>query len=317
MDLRVDGSWHDDALDLAIRLKNWRLSKIYASTFGRFPNAVRPVSFTEKMHARKLFDRRPEMGLFCDKLASRDYVRERAPELSLIPVLWSGEDVDAMPLETLKPPFVVKPSNGCMTVRFVRDASELDADAIRKECREWLDAPVHGGNLGEWGYGQVRRQIVIERMLLTETGEPPEDWKVFVFDGKARLIFLSNGRHRKGTRALLNRDGDAMPWEMWWRKGRYRFEGESRDPEEVAPIVRMAEHVGRDSDFVRVDLYIHAGKVWFGELSPYPFSGLNAPVLKGGPDSGPLPREADDLMGSFWKQPDWSVAYKVRTALLP
>ncbi len=38
-------------------------------------------------------------------------------------------------------------------------------------------------------------------------------------------------------------------------------------------MVQTAEALGRPFDFMRVDLYSTRGKVWLGELTPYPASG--------------------------------------------
>lgn len=305
----------EDMLNIAVILRRWRHSRRYLSVFGRYPHWVRPSSFTEKVHVRKLFDRRPEMGIFCDKLASRDYAIQRAPELSLIPLLWTGDDPDAIPFETLEPPYVVKPSSGCFRVRFVTDRASTDFDEIRRECREWMAGPPHGRRYGEWGYGQVPRHIMVERMLQTETGGSPSDWKVFVFGGRARVVLRSGGRYFEGTRSFLNTDGSLLPWELWWKDGRWKFHGDAHDRDEVQEVVRQAEMVARDMDFLRVDLYRHGGKIWLGELTAYPFSGLNAPVLKGTTDINPVSRLADDILGAHWEMPEWSLAERTLRAL--
>ena len=306
----------EDALNAAVILRRWRHSRRYLSIFGHYPHWIRPSSFTEKVHVRKLFDRSPEMAIFCDKIASRDYAADRAPEMSLIPLLWSGDDPDQIPFEKLEPPYVVKPSSGCFHVRFVTDKDSTDFEEIRRECHRWQAGPPHGEAFGEWGYSRVPRRIMIERMLQDDRGDSPSDWKVFVFGGRARVVLKSAGRFFEGTRAFLTTEGTVLPWELWWKKGRWAFHGQSEAPEEVRRIVRQAEMIARDVDFLRVDLYSSEDKIWLGELTAYPFSGLNAPVLKGTNDSGPVSRLADDILGAHWAMPEWSLWEKAQRGLI-
>lgn len=50
---------------------------------GYNPNIALPGRYHEKMLWRKLFDRNPLFEVFCDKLATKDFVRKRTPGLKL------------------------------------------------------------------------------------------------------------------------------------------------------------------------------------------------------------------------------------------
>lgn len=58
-------------------------------------------------------------------------------------------------------------------------------------------------------------------------------------------------------------------------------------------MIAIARDIGRDYDFIRVDLYEALGKIYFGEITPYPTGGLakyNDP-------------EFDRMLGSYWRLP--------------
>jgi len=66
------------------------------------------VGFTEKLWYRMLYDRSPTLTLLCDKLRVRDYVSEKVGTKYLVPLLWHGEDPEAIPFPALPPRFVIK-----------------------------------------------------------------------------------------------------------------------------------------------------------------------------------------------------------------
>jgi len=51
--------------------------RTYASVFGRPPKLLSPKTFNEKLQRNKLFRRRSRQTIFADKIAVRDYVKER------------------------------------------------------------------------------------------------------------------------------------------------------------------------------------------------------------------------------------------------
>ena len=64
------------------------------------------------MQWRKLFDLDPIYAVFCDKVATREYVAQRVGSDAVVPMLWLGSDPAALPFETLRPPYIIKCSHG-------------------------------------------------------------------------------------------------------------------------------------------------------------------------------------------------------------
>ncbi len=58
-------------------------------------------------------------------------------------------------------------------------------------------------------------------------------------------------------------------------------------------MIEVAERIGAHFDFVRVDLYSHAGNVYFGELTMTPMNGCD-PFQ---------PAELDYTAGDYWDYP--------------
>ena len=61
-------------------------------------------------------------------------------------------------------------------------------------------------------------------------------------------------------------------------------------PKRFEELVALAECLGKDFDYLRVDMYDADDSIWVGELTLYSLSGLT-PFT---------PDEADKLIGSYW-----------------
>ena len=150
----------------------------------------RPRRFTEKMQWRKIFDLDPIYAVFCDKVATREYVTQRLGSDAVVPILWLGSDPAALPFETLRPPYIIKCSHGSGWNIVVRGNETVDYAAIRAQLGRWL-ARDFGIEMIEPGYSAVPRQLLVEP-LLTHQGGFPIECKFFMFNGVARLALISS-----------------------------------------------------------------------------------------------------------------------------
>ena len=81
---------------LSPRLWDWmisirRISRTYHARHGFYPSLIHPVRYTEKVQWRKLFDLNSTYSVLCDKVDSRDFIRERIGPEVLVTLLWAGE----------------------------------------------------------------------------------------------------------------------------------------------------------------------------------------------------------------------------------
>jgi hypothetical protein len=145
--------------------------------------------------------------------------------------------------------------------------------------------------LKEWAYTQARRCLIVERRVPgLQDGTPPWDYKFYVFGGRIGLIQVDSGRHTDDhRRSLYSRE--------WTRK--FRDTGIYATPDTPRPaqldrMIAAAELLGGPFDYIRVDLYATETDVYFGELTPYPGSGLEK--LE--------PPEAEYELGALWTLPE-------------
>jgi hypothetical protein len=169
--------------------------------------------------------------------------------------------------------------------------NQLSWDRLVELCQHWISRRFSWNQWSytwdEWCYRDVPRRILIEE-LLDDGGRVPFDYKLFVFDGRVRMIQVTRDRFQEGITNLYTPD---------WKKLDATYQRprgiDVEQPEELQEMLDVAERLGAEMDFVRVDLYCLGRRVVFGELTNYPLAG-----------SGKFtPPEFDRWLGDWWTLP--------------
>ena len=252
--------------------------------FHRLPSFRLPQTFTERIQAKKLFDHNPLFTITADKYAVRNYVAERIGTAHLIPLIRAVNDPTDLDLRLLPDSFVAKAAHGNNATLFVHNKASLDWDACKQTMRRWLEVNWYHYNK-EWAYRNIPPRIVIEE-LLDEDGQSPTDYKFFVFSGKVRMIQVDIARFSQHQRNLFDDN---------WRSlaVSYRHPRPAVAPPKPTHLLEMtaiAEELGKDFEFARIDLYQHGNRVLFGEITHYPEGG-SAPFS---------PTDFDLALGEVW-----------------
>jgi hypothetical protein len=247
---------------VAIQLK-------YLQKFGRLAHLRRPRTLNEKIAWRKLHQHNPLFSVFADKVAVKARIAELAGPQHIIETLWVGEEPEAIPFDQLKPPYVIKTNHGSGGIIFVRTEAEADQAAIIASLRDQIAHP-YGHDSRERAYLDIPRRVLIERMIETPDGAPPQDFKFFVYHGRAHFIQVDTNRFTGHRRTLFDRDWNRLPAILTYPPERR----ELPKPAELDEMITLAEKIGAQFDFVRVDLYSVKQGILFGEVTFYPNAGL-------------------------------------------
>lgn len=256
----------------------------YSRVFGRNPRLFFPRTFNEKIQRSKLIHRRQRHIIFADKLAVREYVRERVGDKVLIPLLWSGHDLREARSACLPGPFVIKATHGQGSNIFVQNSDEYDWDTAIEKARVWK-LRHYDAFAAEWQYRWVPPCVLIEAALPQPVGGSLLDYKFFCFHGRVAFVQLDVDRHTNHTRAILDRDFNRLEVGLHYP----RYHGPVRRPDCYAGMVQVAERLSRGEPFIRVDMY-ECGRPMFGELTIHPGAGLELFD----------PREWDRIFGECW-----------------
>ena len=258
----------------------------YFREYGRALNLKNPQRMSEKIQWRKLYQRDPRLVVFADKIAVKQEIAKRIGEQYVTPNLWTGEDPADIPWDQLTAPFVIKVNHSFGNHVFVRDKARIDRSNVAGHLREQLSYS-HVVRGREWCYGEIKRQILIERIIEPRPGELPEDFKFFVYHGAVHFTQVDHDRYGQHRRSFFDRAWNMQPTILLVPP----ISPPVKPPPHYELMIELAERIGAEFDFVRVDLYDTDQGVFFGETTFYPGSGF----AKLEPD------EQDLAFGAPWK----------------
>lgn len=251
-----------------------------------------PKSYNQKLAWKKLNDRNPLLTLTADKYNVRSYVKmmlgESEAEKILIPLYHVTDDPTTIPFDNLPEWFVIKPNHGSKMHWIITGDKDLLRDQIVKTCRVWLRNN-YGLHNKQWAYRNIERKIIVEKLLLTDDGSLPMDYKAFCFHGKCKVFRISFNRFgQEDLTAYYDTDWNLLPVKNY---GYEMLTTPLPRPPDLERIIELSEKLSAGFDAVRVDLYCFEQKIYFGELTHYHASGL----------SRFEPRSFDFELGSYWK----------------
>jgi len=168
----------------------------------------------------------------------------------------------------------------------VRDARALDQRALILTCERWMRSN-YARRRDEWAYEHIPHQIIVEELLDDGAGRSPQGIKVLVFNQQVRIVQLDEDRFGDHRRMFFDSKWNELPIYGFVP----RIGARPEKPSRLEDIIRYAEALARDTDFLRADFYQVGNRVCFGEMTHTPGSGLS-----------PLyPTIWDDRWGAWWE----------------
>jgi hypothetical protein len=249
------------------------LRLLYRGEMGKKLHLTPPRTFDEKLQWLKLHDKNPIYPQLCDKIAVRDFVRERVGDTHITPIFGIWDDPDKIDFSTLPEQFVLKCTHDSGGVILCPNKSELDRDAVRASLKKWLmrDYSIAGR---EWPYHFVPRRVFAEAFLPGTIGARPDDYKFYCFDGVVRIILLCTN-HRKTHTDYLYFDTELRPYPINALSIALPKDYKMPIPPHLNEMLEIARQLSAGFPHVRVDLFDTPGGVRFGEITLYDRSGLN------------------------------------------
>lgn len=249
---------------------SWMLKLQYRMKMGRKLNLKRPQRWTEKLQWYKVHYRTPLMTKCADKYEVREYVKSKGLEDILNKLYGVYDSVDQINLDSLPRKFVMKTTNGSGTNILCKDKSELSLDKVKRSLQDWMNRDNYSVGR-EWSYKDIVPKIIIEEYLEDDTNpfEGINDYKFLCFNGKVEYIILDVDRNIDHKRNIYDAN-----WEFIDVSTDYPNFGDNVSrPDGLEEMLKVANLLSEGFPFVRVDLYWVKGKVYFGELTFYPWTG--------------------------------------------
>lgn len=271
--------------------KNSRFSytKLKAKlSLGYDVNIDKPKTFNEKLIHRRLFSRDPIWPVITDKIAVRSWLEEKGylNYVRLVPAKVAYSIDDLMELE-IDRPVVVKAAWASGMNLFINSNEELQLHKATLES--WLASPYTPERL-IWAAENMNRGFLVEDSIADDRGIVPLDYKFFCFNGVAEFVQIDLERFSGHRRVILSRDGTREKWSYVKKQPESHFIVEKELILKMRPIVEL---MSKEFSFLRVDLYLYEGEIYFGELTQTPHAGFGKFTSK----------EVDLRLGELWEYP--------------
>lgn len=252
---------------------------IYFFKFKKRLNLKNPQTLDEKIQYLKFHDyyKNPLVTQCADKYAVRDYVKQCGCEEILNELYYAWDSVDEIEWDKLPNQFVIKWNFGCGQNLICFDKSKLDIEDAKKKLKEWYR--VHDTfylTYSEMQYQGIPPKLICEKLIETEDGGLPVDYKLYCFSGKADCVLVCVGRNINGH------DTAYYFFDKEWNLKKYNKRGKEAPedftlpkPDGIEKVFEYAEKLTKPFPFVRADFYLEKGKVTFGELTFTPCGGYD------------------------------------------
>lgn len=245
----------------------------YRIKLGRSLDLKHPKRFTEKLQWYKINYRNPIMHQCVDKYGVRKYVENKGLGDILVKLYGHYKTINDVPFSALPNSFVIKTTHGGggLNVVVVPDKSKLNTDELKQKLSFNEEKVANNGGGREWAYYGLKTGIIVEQLLVNN--ENPKagvnDYKIFCYNGHAKYIIVDVDRYIGHKRNFYDREWN----NLHITSDCSAVDREIERPEKLDEMLEIAEKLSEKFPFVRVDLYCVDEKIYFGELTFYPWSG--------------------------------------------
>ena len=247
------------------------LKSYYKKVFGVELDLSNPQSFSEKLQWLKLYDRNPRYIDYVDKAKVKEIIGNLLGIEYVVPTLGIWSKFDEIDFDKLPSKFVLKCTHDSGGVVICTKKDEFDVALARRKINSSLKQNYfYRGR--EWPYKNVVPKIIAEEYLECEDGDL-RDYKLMCFNGVVKCTFVCSDRFSQNglNVTFFDNNWNRLPF---GRKGHAQSKEVIERPLCLEQMIRFAEIIAKDIPFLRVDFYEIRGRLYFGEATFYPASGL-------------------------------------------
>ena len=231
-------------------------------------NLENPSTYNEKLQWLKLNDRNPEYTKLVDKYEVRKFIEKIIGNDYLIPLLGVWEDIEEIDFDKLPNQFVLKCTHDSGGLVICKDKTKLDINKAKKKLQKSLKHNYYWGQR-EWIYKDIKPRIIAEKYMVDESRKELKDYKFFCFDGAVKAMFIATDRGIDTRFDFFDMEFNHMPFMQHYPNANKPI----KKPKGFEEMVELAKVLSKGIPHVRVDFYDINGKVYFGEMTFFHFSG--------------------------------------------
>lgn len=265
--------WHIAKVALATINPELYVKNRFKVNLGYTPNFKNPKTHNERL-AKRRFCFTQQMTMLSDKIAVRKHVSNIIGEDYLVPLLFEMESLTEDIYNQLPSRFVIKANHGSQFNLIVRDKSKYSYNKLKKITDAWLTTKYYLLGM-ELHYKNIKPRLLVEQLLLDETGQVPKDYKFYCFKNKTYLgVFVDRFVDTKVAFFDENWENIAFPFVLSSNFKEINNPIKIKKPENFNEMIKVVKKLSQPFDYVRMDLYSVNNNIYFGEYTFTPGGGI-------------------------------------------
>ena len=121
------------------------------------------------------------------------------------------------------------------------------------------------------------RKLLIEKLLLTEEGKIPNDYKLNYINGELEFIYVSVDREGGNYRNIYDKNWEPLNFHWTSKKSITGLRGpEIRPPASFIQMKEIGKEIAKEYPYVRVDFYDVDGDLYVGEITHFHGGGFDS-----------------------------------------
>jgi|SRR5699024_6844872 len=249
------------------------LKYFYKIRTGKTLNLYNPTTFNEKLQWLKIHDRKQIYTEYVDKYSVRKHVQNLIGKEYLIPLLGKFDSFDQINFNKLPNQFVLKCSHDSGGLVICKDKKTLDIKKSRKKIEKSLRRNYYYYGR-EWVYKNIKPRIICEEYLSDNyfNNSSLVDFKFYCFNGEPYYCQVIQGRGLHETIDFYDMSWNHMPFNG--TRPLPMSNKKMEKPQKLNEMIGIARKLSQNIPFIRVDLYYVNKRIYFGELTFFPSSGI-------------------------------------------
>lgn len=265
----------------ALKQDRLAIEKLWKDRMDYPLNLDNPRTFCEKLQWLKLYDRNPLYHKLVDKYEVKNLVADKIGAEHVAECYGVWNSLDEIDFSLLPSTFVLKCTHTSGGMAIVQDKSQVNREDIKQKLEPFLLCPSWYANFKEWAYKDIPPRIIAEEYIDTLGKPSTTEYKITCIHGRVKMITVCTGKAHGNCNEWhndhYNRDGIKLDFSIRPSSATDRYIGVGTplpSQQILHELIDIAEKLSEGIPQVRVDLYVHRGKVMFGEMTFYTWAGF-------------------------------------------
>ena len=243
-----------------------------------------PRTLNEKLTWMEVYTDTTKWAEYTDKCEVRKHIEELGLKDILTECYGVWDTADQIEFDILPEKFVLKCTHDCGSTVIVRNKSQMNKQSVIDFLNRRA-AVRYGYDSCEPHYTAIKPRIMAESLIEMDnseefSSETTVDHKIRCIDGKVQYDMVCYDRNLESGSGGSKTIYDLYDIHTWQPMRQYLVDNgvKYRDvprPQNLERMIEIAEIIARGFPQVRVDLYNVKGKIYFGEMTFFAFSGMN------------------------------------------